>query len=59
MSGEEDRLVSVTTDTGTSQLVQAMASFGGGGASLNTSPLSTAANESSLQHMLVANGHHA
>jgi hypothetical protein len=58
VSGEEDRLVSVTTDAGTSQLVQSMASFGGG-PSLNTRPLDTAANESSLHHILAANSHHA
>jgi hypothetical protein len=58
-TGEQDRLVSVTTAAGTTQLVQAMASFGGGGPSLNTSSLSAAANESSLQHMLAASGHHA
>jgi hypothetical protein len=58
VSGEEDRLVSVTTDTGTSQLVQAMASFGGGGPSLNSSALSAAANDTALQHMLAANGQH-
>ena len=58
VSGEQDRLVSVTTDTGTSQLVQAMASFGGSGPSLNGNSLNSAANESSLQHMLAANGQH-
>ena len=59
VSGEQDRLVSVTTDAGTSQLTQAMAGFGGGGPSLNTSPLNAAANESGLQHMLAANGRHS
>jgi hypothetical protein len=58
VTGEEDRLVSVTTDTGTSKLVQAMAGFGGGGPSLNTSPLNAAANETGLQHTLAANAQH-
>src|SRR5215475_12450906 len=59
VTGEEDRLVSVTTNTGKSQLVQAMANFGSGGPSLNTSSMNAAANESSLQHMLAANSQHA
>jgi hypothetical protein len=58
VSGEEDRLVSVTTATGSSQLVQAMAGFGAGGPPLNTSALSAAVNDASLHQMLAANGRH-
>jgi len=59
VTGEQDRLVSVTTDTGKLLLVQAKASFGGGGPSLNTSSLNAAASDSSLQHMLAANSQHS
>ena len=64
MSGEEDRLVSVTPAPGTaaatnvSQLVQSMAGFGASGGGLDSGLMPVSANESGLSHILAAHAHH-
>jgi len=64
VSGEEDRLVSVTPAPGTaaatnvSQLVQSMAGFGASGGGLDSGLMPVAANESGLSHILAVHAHH-
>ena len=57
VTGEQDRLVSVTTNTGTAKLVQAMASFGANSPPLTNSLVNAAANDSSSHQMLAAHAH--
>src|SRR5262245_22627269 len=57
-TGEQDRLVSVTTDTGTAKLVQAMAGFGASTAALTTNLVNATTNEASLHLGAQAHHHH-
>jgi hypothetical protein len=54
VTGEEDRLVSITTDPENTKLVQAIAGFGASAAPFATSLVNAAPNDSSLHQMLAA-----
>jgi hypothetical protein len=58
VSGEQDRLVSVTTATGVLQLAQAMAGFGANGPALDSGLVGAAANDPGMHHMLAVHAHH-